>query len=258
MVKRRDVLTVLAVAPLVSCALGGTLAWAATTPLEGDVLTTSAGDVTIHPVDHASLVLGWGDQALYVDPVGGAGYYKDLPAPTAILITHAHGDHFDVPTLEAIAGSAPILTTKEVFDKLPAALQANAKAIGNGESTTFAGVPVEAIAAHNTTADRMKYHPVGVGNGYVLTLGDKRIYIAGDTEPTPEMLALKDIAVAFLPMNLPYTMTVEQAAEAVNSFKPAVVYPYHYGDSDLDAFAAAVDKGVEVRRRDWYKLSKGS
>ena len=122
----------------------------------------------------------------------------------------------------------------------------------------LAGIPVEAIAAHNTTADRMKYHPVGVGNGYVLTLGDKRIYIAGDTEPTPEMLALKDIAVAFLPMNLPYTMTVEQAAEAVNSFKPAVVYPYHYGDSDLDAFAAAVDKGVEVRRRDWYKLSKGS
>lgn len=257
MVKRRDVLTVLAVVPLVSWGLGGTLAWAAA-PLEGDVLTTSLGDVTIHPVDHASLVLGWGDQTLYVDPVGGADYYKDLPAPTAILITHGHGDHFDIPTLEAIAGTAPILTTREVFDKLPAALKANAQAIGNRESTSFAGVTVEAITAHNTTEDRMKYHPVGVGNGYVLTLGDQRVYIAGDTEPTPEMLALKDIAVAFLPMNLPYTMTVEQAAEAVNSFKPAIVYPYHYGDSDLDAFAAAVDEGVEIRRRDWYKLSKGS
>ena len=98
----------------------------------------------------------------------------------------------------------------------------------------------------------LQYHPQGVGNGYVLTFGDKAVYVAGDTEPTPEMLAMTGIAVAFLPMNLPYTMTVEQAAEAVNAFKPAIVYPYHYGDSDLAAFEAAVGEGVEVRLRNWY------
>jgi len=233
------------------------LTWAQETSLEGDTIPTSGGDVTIHPIEHASLVLGYGDQVIYVDPVGAAALYEGLPAPTAILITHGHGDHFDVPTLEAIAGSAPILTSQEVFDKLPEGLKANATAVANGGSADLNGLPVAVTTAHNTTEDRMQYHPVGVGNGYLITFGDKVVYVAGDTEPTPEMLALTGIEVAFLPMNLPYTMTPEQAAEAINTFKPAIVYPYHYGESDLSVLETAVDEGVEVRLRNWYPNGQG-
>jgi L-ascorbate metabolism protein UlaG (beta-lactamase superfamily) len=254
MIKRRHLVIGMASLPFAAL-VSGALAPASSqteAALDGDTLTTSDGDLIVHPVNHASLLLGWKDQVIYVDPVGGAAPYEGLPKPTAILITHGHGDHFDVPTLEAIAGSAPIVTTKEVFDKLPEALKANAKALANGDKGTLVDIPVEAIPAQNTTADRMQYHPPGVGNGYLLSFGDKTVYVAGDTEPTPEMLALKNIAVAFLPMNLPYTMTVEQAAEAVNTFKPAVVYPYHYRGSDLEVFKAAVGPDTEVRLREWY------
>ena len=253
MVQRRDVVAGLATLPLVSLGTASFMpAWAQEgTALDGDSIATTDGDIIIHPVDHASLVLGFGDAVIYVDPVGGAARYEGLPAPTAILVTHGHGDHFDVPTLEAIAGTAPILTSQEVFDKLPEALKANATAIANGEEQSLNGIAVRAIAAHNITEDRMQYHPVGVGNGYVLTLGDKLVYVAGDTEPTEDMLALTDIEVAFLPMNLPYTMTPEQAAEAINTFEPRIVYPYHYGESDLSVLDTVAGE-TEVRLREWY------
>lgn len=256
MVKRRNVVAGMATLPLLG--LGGGLlqsAWGQAAALAGDTVATANGDITIHPVDHASLLLGFGSAVIYVDPVGGAARYEGLPAPTAILITHGHGDHFDVPTLEAIAGSAPILTSQEVFDKLPEALKANAKAIANGGEDSLDGIAVRAIAAHNITEDRMRYHPVGVGNGYVLGFADKQVYVAGDTEPTDDMLGLTEIEVAFLPMNLPYTMTPEQAAEAINVFKPKIVYPYHYGESDLSVLEGAVGPDTEVRLRDWYGLS---
>ena len=258
MIKRRTFVTGMAALPLVTWAAGSAgMAFAQEASLDGDALATDAGDVIIHPVDHASLVLGFGTEVIYVDPVGGAALYEGLPAPTAILITHGHGDHFDVPTLEAIAGDAPILTSQEVFDKLPEALKAQAEPIANGASTELVGIPVMAIAAHNTTADRMNYHPVGVGNGYVLTFGDKQVYVAGDTEPTEDMLGLTDIAVAFLPMNLPYTMTPEQAIEAINTFKPGIVYPYHYGESDLSVLEGGVGAHTEVRLRNWYPNGQG-
>ena len=255
MVKRRELVAGMAAFPFVAAGFGAlSPAFAQTegSALDGDTISTNNGDLVIHPVDHASLLLSWNGQVIYVDPVGGAARYEGLPAPTAILITHGHGDHFDVPTLEAIAKDVPLVTNQEVFDKLPEALKANAKAMANGDEGDIVGIPLKAIPAHNTTPDRAKYHPVGVGNGYILTFGDKLVYVAGDTEPTPEMLALTNIAVAFLPMNLPYTMTVDQAAEAVNAFKPAIVYPYHYSDSDLEAFKAGVGEGVEVRLRNWY------
>lgn len=221
--------------------------------MQGDILPAGDADIIIHPVEHASLVLGFGPSVIYVDPVGGAERYAALPPPSAILITHAHGDHFDVPTLQAIAGAAPLLVSGEVFEKLPAGLKANARAIANGESSMIDGVPVSAIPAYNITPERQRYHPEGVGNGYILSLGDKRVYIAGDTEPTPAMLGLSGIDLAFLPMNLPYTMTPGEAAVAVNIFQPGIVYPYHYGESDLSAFAGAVGAHTQVRLRDWYK-----
>jgi L-ascorbate metabolism protein UlaG (beta-lactamase superfamily) len=229
-------------------------AFAETVALKGDPIATSAGDVILHPVKHASLVIGFADQILYFDPVGGAALYAGLPKPTAIFITHAHPDHFDVPTLDALgAASVPIIAPKMVVDGLPASLKAKATEIANGASTKVAGIAVDAVAAYNVTEDRLKYHPKGVGNGYVLHFGDKTIYVAGDTEETPEMDALTGIDVAFLPMNLPYTMTEAQAAKAVQTFKPKIVYPYHYKGSDPKKFADAVGTAAEVRLVDWYK-----
>jgi len=253
MVTRRNLIAGMAGLPLAgfaaNLAVSRTLAQETTMT---DTLATSAGDLLIHPIDHASLVLEWDGKTIYADPVGGASLYEGLPAPSAILITHGHGDHFDVPTLQAIAGSAPIIANADVFAKLPEELKANATAMANGEEGSLLDIPVRAIPAHNTTADRMQYHPVGVGNGYILTMGDALVYIAGDTEPTEDMLALQGISLAFLPMNLPYTMTPQQAVEAINTFKPGVVYPYHYGKSDLSPLETDVDEAVEVRLRNWY------
>ncbi|KRA95601.1 hypothetical protein ASD83_18295 [Devosia sp. Root685] len=257
MVTRRTVVAGMAGLPFVGLAANLVGQAQAQELAMADTITTSEGDLVIRPVDHASLVLEWGGKVIYVDPVGGAARYEGLPAPTAILITHGHGDHFDVPTLEAIAGSVPLVANEDVLGKLPGALQANATALVNGDSGEIDGVPLKAIAAHNTTADRMNYHPVGVGNGYILTFGDKQVYVAGDTEPTEDMLGLTDIAVAFLPMNLPYTMTPDQAVEAINVFKPGIVYPYHYGDSDLSVLEAGVGEHTEVRLRDWYPNGQG-
>jgi L-ascorbate metabolism protein UlaG (beta-lactamase superfamily) len=241
-----------AVLGLASLPLAATLrpASAAGTP---DVLATSAGDLTIRPVEHAGLVLSFGAEALYFDPTGGAALFEGLPPPTAILITHGHGDHFDVATLNAIAGdSAPILTSAEVFGRLPAALKARATALPNGATGEIAGLPVEVVAAYNTTENRKRYHPQGVGNGYVIGFGDKRVYVAGDTEDTPEMRALVGIDLAFLPMALPYTMSAEQLADAVLAFKPAVVYPYHYQGGKRDKLVELIGDAAELRLAEWY------
>jgi L-ascorbate metabolism protein UlaG (beta-lactamase superfamily) len=212
------------------------------------------GEVVIHPVEHASMVLETPAGVIYVDPVEGAERYADLPAPDAILLTHEHGDHFDMDTLNGLA-EAPMIVNQAVFDQLPEEMQARATVMANGDSGDILGAPIEAIPAYNTTEDRLQFHPEGRDNGYVLTLGGMRFLIAGDTEDTPELRALTDIHVAFLPMNLPYTMTVEQAAEAVAAFQPDIVYPYHFGDSDLEEFARLVEAsgaGTEVVIAEWY------
>ena len=166
-------------------------AFAAGTPVEPDTITTAAGDLIIQPVNHASIVLTFGSDIIYVDPVGGGPRYQAFNKPTAIVITHAHPDHFDVTTLTAIAGSAKlIIGPQAVIDGLPPELKAKAKLMKNGDSGDINGIPVSAIAAYNTTADRLKYHPKGEGNGYVFTFGAAKVYVAGDTEDTPEMRAL--------------------------------------------------------------------
>lgn len=191
---------------------------------------------------------------IYVDPVGGAPAYANLPAPALILITHEHGDHFDLPTLEALP-AVRIIANQAVFDKLPAEMQARATAMANGSSAEVLGLTIEAVPAYNLTEDRLQYHPKGRDNGYILTIGGKRFYIAGDTEDTPEMRALEGIEVAFLPMNLPYAMTVEQAADAVIAFNPVVAFPYHHRDSDVQEFARLVESSEAsslVVIANWY------
>ncbi len=222
----------------------------------GDSYEVEGGEVVIFPIAHASFVMTVPGMVIYADPVGGASAYEGHPPADLILITHEHGDHYDVETLAALAGEQTrLVTNPAVFDTLPEDLKAKATSIGNGESTSVGDLGIEAIPAYNTTEGRLQYHPKGRDNGYVLTVGGRRVYIAGDTEDIPEMRALSDIYIAFVPMNLPFTMDVDQASSAVAEFKPAFVYPYHYRDSDPDAFAAKVaEAGVETQvvMGPWY------
>jgi L-ascorbate metabolism protein UlaG (beta-lactamase superfamily) len=227
-----------------------------------DMVATGAGDLTVHPVHHASMMLTWNGMNILVDPAprpGGGGEgdvtaeYTAMPAPDAILVTHEHGDHFNVDILKAVSGDdVPIVVPQAVADKMPDDLKGKAVVMANGDTRTVAGFEIEAVPAYNLTEERLKYHPQGRDNGYVLTLGDTRVYIAGDTEDTPEMRALEDIDAAFVPMNLPYTMDIGQAASAVKEFQPGIVYPYHYGDSDVDAFREMVADASDVRLLKWY------
>jgi L-ascorbate metabolism protein UlaG (beta-lactamase superfamily) len=227
-----------------------------------DTIATDKGDLVIHPFHHASMLIAWNGINILVDPappVSGdkpadiTAEYKAAATPDLILVTHEHPDHFNVPILEAVAGADTIVVTpRSVADKLPDDLKAKTTMMANGDSATVKGVPIVAVPAYNTTEERTKFHPKGRDSGYVLTLGGKRIYIAGDTEETPEMKALTGIDVAFLPMNLPYTMSIEQAAQAVKDFKPKIVYPYHYAGSDVEAFKKMVGGAADVRLLKWY------
>ena len=226
--------------------------------LADETIPTDDGDLVIHPIHHAALTLTWKGITVLADPAplgesaDPAVEFKALPAPQIILVTHEHPDHFNPTVLLAVSANATIVAPKDVIDKLPEELKGKAKVLANGESIDISGVKIEAVPAYNITEDRLKFHPKGRDDGYVLTLGGKRVYIAGDTEDTPEMRALQNIDVAFLPMNLPYTMDVAHAADAVKAFKPKIVIPYHYGDSDVNAFKAAVGDAFEVRLLKWY------
>jgi L-ascorbate metabolism protein UlaG (beta-lactamase superfamily) len=254
---RRTVLAGLAAASILPVARH---AFASGTPLQADALSTQAGDLIVQPVNHATVILSFSSDIIYVDPVGGGPRYSAFNKPTAIVVTHIHPDHFDVPTLEAIGESAKLLIgPQNVVDALPAGLKAKAKVMKNGDTGDINGIPVSAVPAYNTTPDRLKYHPKGEGNGYIFTFGGGKVYVAGDTEDTPEMRALVGIGVAFLPMNIPYTMSADQAASAVKAFQPRIVYPYHYGQGgDAPHKFADLLKGTpatEVRIRDWYAYS---
>jgi L-ascorbate metabolism protein UlaG (beta-lactamase superfamily) len=213
--------------------------------LQEDVLKTSGGDLKITCVGHGTLMFTFGGKIIHVDPVSSYADYSQLPKADLLLITHEHGDHLDAKAIQAISTGKTVLVVNQGSSKaLPAAT-----IMKNGETQTFAGFKVEAVAAYNPGK---AFHPKGNGNGYIITFGDKRVYVAGDTENIPEMKDLKQIEVAFLPMNLPYTMTPEQVAEAARTFGPKILYPYHFGNSDTAALANLLkdEKGIEVRVRD--------
>ncbi|MCA1336465.1 MBL fold metallo-hydrolase [Pseudooceanicola marinus] len=231
--------------------------------LTGDVYDTDGGQISIHPVAHASFVLVTPAGVLYVDPVGGADAYDALPDPDAVLITHEHGDHYDPDTLSALAeragGSLPMITNPAVAEMLAPELAEGNAPLANGESGEILGYTVDAVPAYNTTEDRLQYHPEGRDNGYVLSVDGLRIYIAGDTEDTPEFRAQEEIDIAFVPFNLPYTMTEDQAASGVAEMGPKVVYPYHFRGSDPEMFTSLLSEAgseTDVVMGGWYSQSE--
>lgn len=227
-------------------AVGGA-AWA-----QSDVIPTNQGDLKITPIVHASVMLEWNGKVIQVDPSGSnGGNFNGLPKADLILLTDIHGDHMDRAKIDLLKKTGTVIVAPSAVQKTIG----EAQTIANGQTKTFAGIQIEAVPMYNMKrgpAPGKLYHTKGRGNGYILTLGGKRIYLSGDTECTPEMKALKNIDIAFVCMNLPYTMTPGEAATCVNDFKPKIVYPYHYGKSNLQEFTSAVHDGVEVRLRKWY------
>ena len=217
---------------------------------EKDVVKTSAGDLEITFVGHGSLVFAFGGKVLHVDPFSKLTDYSKLPKADAVLVTHAHGDHLDAAALAAVRTPK----TQVVVSPACEGKVEGASVMRNGDEKVVAGVPVAAVPAYNIVAMRSEgvpFHPKGEGNGYVLTFGDTRVYVAGDTENVPEMKALKGISIAFLPMNLPYTMTPEMVADAARAFKPRILYPYHFGETDPGRVVSLLKdvKEIEVRVR---------
>ena len=239
-----------------SICLAALLLAAATVPAlaaAGPVQTfpTTAGPVNIVPIYHAAVMIEADGERIYIDPAKPADI-RGLSPGDLILITDIHGDHMDADDIKALSK-----TGTEII--APASVQATittAKPLANGASTMWHKWKITAVAMYNTKhmqPNGQPFHDKGRGDGYVLSFGGKNFYFAGDTEATPEMAALKNIDVAFIPMNLPYTMTPEEAAAAVKSFKPKIVYPYHYKGQDPAAFKKVLDgSGIEVRLLDWY------
>ncbi|HOP57955.1 MAG TPA: MBL fold metallo-hydrolase [Bacteroidales bacterium] len=214
-----------------------------------DVISTDAGDVEMHFIGHGSLMFQVNDFRIYIDPVRSIGNYDISKKADLILVTHEHSDHLDPELIEDLSKAGTI-----VMANLNAASRVKgAKTMKAGDVENIIDITIEAVPAYNIVNMRspgQPFHPKGVGNGYILTIGDKRIYVAGDTENIPEMKALKNIYVAFLPMNLPYTMTPEMVADAALAFKPQILYPYHYSNTDTNELVKLLkDTGIEVRIR---------
>jgi len=235
---------------------------AETAELDTEMVTDTIPEpvIKIHPISHATMVLEIDDQIIYVDPVGGKAAFEGQPEPDLILITDIHGDHYDMETLKEVnTVDTKIIVPEAVAEKMPEFMKAQIAIMSNGNDQDVFNFNVAAIPMYNLREEALKFHEKGRGNGYVITKNKKRIYISGDTEDIPEMRALDSIDMAFVCMNLPYTMTVESAADAVLAFKPKEVYPYHYrgteGLSDVAKFKSLVEAGsdsIKVVQLDWY------
>jgi L-ascorbate metabolism protein UlaG (beta-lactamase superfamily) len=217
---------------------------------EEDILSTSQGELKITCIGHGTLMFTFDGKIIHVDPVVRYADYTKMPKADLILVTHEHGDHLDDVAIQDLMkeGTAIICTIK-------CKEQANIDkgiVMKNGDTETVQGIKIEAVPAYNIKhmrSENSPFHPKGEGNGYILTFGDKRVYVAGDTENTPEMKALKNIDVAFLPMNLPYTMSPEMVADAARAFKPKVLYPYHFGNTDTSQLVELLKDATEIEVR---------
>jgi len=216
---------------------------------EEDIIPTSAGNLGITFIGHGTLMFRHGGKVVHVDPWSELADYGKLPKADLVLITHEHRDHLDLKAIDAIRKEGTVIIATEIVAKQVK----GALVMKNGDAKAFLGIPVEAVAAYNLVHMRSPgtpYHPKGDGNGYVITFADKRVYVAADTENTPEMKALKNIDVAFLPMNLP-TMTPEMVADAAKTLQPKILYPYHFRGTDTRKLVTLLkdEKGIEIRIR---------
>ena len=217
---------------------------------EEDIIKTSAGDLKITFIGHGTLMFAFKDKIIHIDPVSREADYTDMPKADLILVTHEHGDHLDPKVIETLRKAQ----TSLVLTKACAQRVSGGIIMQNGDEKTIGQLRIEAVPAYNILHKRSSgspYHPKGQGNGYVITFGDKRVYVAGDTENTPEMKKLEKIDIAFLPMNVPYTMTPEMVADAAKAFKPKILYPYHYGRTDPNILVNLLkdSKDIDVRIR---------
>ena len=237
--------------------LGASMIWLEATSAQGtshpsDVVQTSKGELRITPIFHGSFMLQFDGKAIHVDP-WREGNYSGLPQADMILVTDIHDDHQDNVMINRLKKPGTIIVAPQAV----AQTVDGAQTISNGEKKSFGGIEIEAVPMYNLVRGPEAgkfFHDKGRGNGYVLTLGDKRVYVSGDTECTPEMKALENIDIAFVVMNLPYTMPPAEAATCVNAFRPKIMYPFHFRGSEVQEFTDAVKgtPGVEVRLRKWY------
>jgi len=220
-----------------------------------DWIETENGDLLIHPILHGSVIFEWNDLNVYADPWGSADLYEGKGDPDLILISHPHGDHLSPETLASLnTENTTFIVPQVVADQLPDEYANQIVILANGESITRQGIHIEAIPMYNLPNEGAR-HTKGWGNGYVLTMGGKSIYVSGDTEDIPEMRNLENIDIAFVCMNLPYTMDIYQAASAVLEFEPTIMYPYHHRGQDIERFKEVVDwegKDIDVRLKNWY------
>ena len=215
---------------------------------ETDVIKTSAGDLKITFVGHGTLMFNFGGKVIHVDPFSALADYNLLPKADLILLTHEHRDHLDLKALNTVRTEKTVVVLTETCAKQ---VQGGIVMM-NGDVKTVEGLKIEAVPAYNIVHKRdtgQPFHPKGVGNGYIISFGDKRVYVAGDTENVPEMKGLKNIDIAFLPMNLPYTMTPEMVAEGAKAFKPKILYPYHFGETDTSKVVSLLRGAPEIEVR---------
>ncbi len=219
--------------------------------IESDILKGNTGEIKLTFIGHGTLMIEAAGKVIHIDPWSQLADYTKLPKADMLLITHEHQDHLDSKAIEQVRKEATTIIYTEVIGSQ----RDDGKVFKNGDEQIIDGIKIEAVPAYNIIQkrdDKNPYHPAGQGNGYLLTIDGKRIYIAGDTENVPELKQLKDIDIAFLPMNLPYTMTPEMAADLALAIKPRILYPYHFGDTDtsklIELLKAAPEIEVRIRR----------
>ncbi len=215
---------------------------------ETDVIQTSAGDLEITFLGHGTLMFTFGGMVIHIDPYSNVADYTQLPNADIILITHEHHDHLDLKALACVrTAETELILTEACAKQVEGGI-----VMRNGDVHAVKGVTIEAVPAYNlahTRPDGQPFHPLGVGNGYIVTFGDKRVYVAGDTEDIPEMKTLRDIYCAFLPMNLPYTMSPQMVANAAKAIQPKILYPYHYGDTDATELVGLLSDQEKIQVR---------